>query len=137
MPEAATLYDPLRRREVAATPEEQVRQWFIGVLASRGVPMHMMMSEVAMKYGRKTWRADIVIWGAGGTPMAVTECKRPGVGVSGEVAAQARRYQSVLGVRFIFLTNGSETYAYRREGASFVPVGHLPDYTEMTQPCQQ
>ena len=46
------LYDPLRRKEVAATPEEQVRQWFIGVLRdSCGVPAHLMMSEAGLKLG--------------------------------------------------------------------------------------
>ena len=52
----------MRRKNVAATPEEQVRQWFIGILSGTlGVPHHMMMSEVPMKYGVKSWRADIVL----------------------------------------------------------------------------
>ncbi len=38
---------------VALTPEEKVRQWFIGVLRDQvKVPSYMMMSEVAMKFGR-------------------------------------------------------------------------------------
>ena len=40
-----TIWDPLRKKNVAATPEEQVRQWFIVQLRDVfGVPMHMMMS---------------------------------------------------------------------------------------------
>lgn len=37
---------------MALTPEEKVRQWFIGVLKERlKVPEYMMMSEVGMKFG--------------------------------------------------------------------------------------
>ena len=42
-----TIWDPLRRKEVALTPEERVRQWFINILKSyMQVPLHMMRSEV-------------------------------------------------------------------------------------------
>ena len=47
MTDKQTIWDPLRKRHVALTPEERVRQWCIGVLSNDlGVPMHMMMSEV-------------------------------------------------------------------------------------------
>ena len=50
--EGKTVWDPLRKKEVALTPEEHVRQWFIGMLGSRmHVPMHMMMSETAFRLG--------------------------------------------------------------------------------------
>lgn len=133
MPDApATYWDPLRRREVAATPEERVRQWFIGILKDRcSVPMHMMMSEVQMKFGSKTWRADILVYGKDGSPIAVVECKRPDVAIDGTVAEQALRYNSVLKVRFIFLTNGKNTYIYKSEGAAFKPMDRLPLWEEM------
>lgn len=48
------IWDPLRKKEVALTPEERVRQWCIGVLAGpMKVPMHMMMSEVGFRLGGK------------------------------------------------------------------------------------
>ena len=96
------IWDPLRRKQVAATPEERVRQWFIIQLRDTfGVPEHMMMSEVGFKFGAKPWRADIVVYGRDGTPLMVVECKRPGVALSPEVVEQAMRYNSVLSVRFL------------------------------------
>ena len=42
------VWDPLRKKKVALTPEEKVRQWCIGVLRdTMKVPEHMMMSEAA------------------------------------------------------------------------------------------
>ncbi len=131
----ATLRDPLRKKDVAATPEEQVRQWFITQLRDRfGVPEHMMMSEAGLKFGAKSWRADIVVYGRNGAPLAVVECKRPGVPLDASVVEQAMRYHAVLGVRFLFLTNGNLTYLYRLEGERFVPCERIPSYEEML--CQ-
>ena len=64
-----TIWDPLRRKDVALTPEEQVRQWFIANLRdSLGVPVHMMGSEVSFEFGRKPYRADIVVFSRSGSP---------------------------------------------------------------------
>ena len=122
-----TIYDPLRRKEVAATPEERVRQWFITVLQQRlGVPPHMMMSEVGFKWGEKSYRADILVYGKGLKPLAVVECKRPDVALTAAVAEQAMRYNAVLDVKWIFLTNGISTIPFERDGAVFRMSTDLP-----------
>ena len=131
-----TLWDPLRRKEVAATPEERVRQWFIVQLRDVfKVPMHMMMSECALMFGGKRYRADILVYDRKGAPLAVVECKRPSVKLDAQVVEQAMRYNAVLGVRYIILTNGNLTYLYRLEAGRFVPCGSVPEYEEML--CRQ
>lgn len=125
-------YDPLRKKNVAATPEERVRQWFIReLLDSAKVPGHLMMSEAGFKFSGKQYRADILIYGRDGQPLAVVECKRPDVTIDASVAEQAMRYNAVLSVRFIFLTNGRSTFAFRREDGTFQPFGHIPSFEEM------
>ena len=129
------IWDPLRRKEVAATPEERVRQWFIIQLRDTfGVPEHMMNSEVGFKFGAKSWRADIVVYDRAGKPLAVVECKRPDVALDARVIEQAMRYNSVLGVRFLFVTNGNLTYLYRLEGDTFVSLERIPTFEEMLYP---
>mgnify|MGYP001774090645 FL=1 len=131
------VWDPLRRKEVAATPEEQVRQWFIARLRDTfGVPAHMMMSECALNFGGKRYRADILVYDRKGSPLAVVECKRPSVELSPEVVEQAMRYNAVLGVNFLILTNGKMTYLYRLECGRFVPCTGIPTYEEMLS-CRQ
>lgn len=130
-----TLYDPLRRKEVADTPEERVRQWIIGeLLDTFGVPAHLMMSEAGMKYAAKSYRADILIYDRNGAPLAVVECKRPDVPLTPAVARQALRYDMVLSVRWIILTNGATTLVFVRDGGTFVPSSAIPDYNSML--CQ-
>jgi len=136
------VYDPLRKKEVALTPEEGVRQWFIGVLNTRmGVPMHKMMSEVFMEYGpavggisspkRKTYRADILVYTRSGKGGMIVECKRPEVELTEEVVRQALRYNMVLDVGFLTLTNGNRTLMFKREGDRFVPLSAAPSYEEI------
>lgn len=130
------LYDPLRHKQVADTPEERVRQWFIGELGNTfRVPSHMMNSEVGFNFGGKRYRADILVFDRNAKPLAVVECKRPDVTLDSRVADQVSRYNLVLSVRFVILTNGNNTYIYARKGESFVALDHIPDYDEML--CQQ
>ena len=129
------IWDPLRRKEVAATPEERVRQWFIVQLRDAfGVPEHMMNSEVGFKFGAKSWRADILVYDRAGQPLAVVECKRPDVALDAHVIEQAMRYNSVLGVRYLFVTNGKMTYLYGLKGDTFVPLDRIPSFEEMLCP---
>ncbi|MCQ2170771.1 MAG: type I restriction enzyme HsdR N-terminal domain-containing protein [Bacteroidales bacterium] len=129
------LYDPLRHKTVPATPEEKVRQWFIGELGNTfRVPLSMMNSEVAFNYGNKSYRADILIFDRGGRPLATVECKRPDVQLDSAVVEQAMRYNIVLNVRFLILTNGNNTYIYTLKEGKFVPMDHIPLYEEML--CQ-
>ena len=135
-----TVFDPLRRKEVALTPEEEVRQWCIKVLSETlGVPLHMMMSEAGFKLGGKQFRADILVYDRQAHPLAVVECKRPEVEMSREVLDQAIRYNMVLNVRFMIITNGRQTFACRRVeddgNVRYVFIEKVPSYEEMI--CQQ
>ena len=120
---------------MAHTPEEDVRQWFIIQLQRiMGVPGHMMMSEVGFSLGRKKLRADIVVYGRDASPVAVVECKRPDVALDRDVLDQAVRYNMVLNVRYIFITNGKNTFVCRRKAVKdpgYEFVGTLPSYDEM------
>jgi len=134
MTDRQTIWDPLRKREVALTPEEQVRQWFIGVLnKDMQVPMHMMMSEAGFKLGDKQFRADIIVYGRDAQPLAVVECKRPEVELTKDVLDQAVRYNMVLDVKYIIITNGRRTYICQRKGERFSFMDSVPVYNEMLQ----
>lgn len=126
------IWDPLRKKEVALTPEERVRQWCIGILAGpMKVPMHMMMSEVGFRLGGKQFRADIIIYDRKAQPLAVVECKRPEVVIDQDVLDQAVRYNMVLNVKYMIITNGIRTFICRKEGNGYSFISDVPDYNEM------
>ena len=73
-----TIFDPLRKIDVARTPEEEVRQSVISWLnAEKGIPLVMMASEYAFQYNSMTYRADIVVFGRDMRPLMMVECKAP------------------------------------------------------------
>ena len=124
------MWDPLRKKEVALTPEEEVRQWFIGVLQKEmGVPQHMMRSEVAFTSGvsRKRYRADILIFGKDTSPVAVVECKNPGITMDRDVLDQALRYNMEIGAPWIMITNGKQTFIARNG----VFTDRIPSYDDL------
>ena len=132
MSNGQTIWDPLRKKEVALTPEERVRQWCIGVLnTSLEVPMHMMMSEAGFKLGGKQFRADILIYDRAAKPLAVVECKRPVVELTQEVLDQAVRYNMVLNVKYMIITNGTKTYILKKEEGGYKFIDSAPKYRDM------
>ena len=127
-----TIWDPLRKKEVALTPEEKVRQWFISILIQQmEVPAHMMMSEAGFKLGEKQFRADILVYDRSAKPLMVVECKRPEVELTTAVLDQAVRYNMVLNVRYIVITNGNNTFICSRNESGYSFIQSLPTYNEM------
>ena len=132
MTDGHSIWDPLRKKEVALTPEEQVRQWCIRILAEQmKVPMHMMMSEVGFRLAGKQLRADILVYDRSARPLMIVECKRPEVDLTQEVLDQAIRYNIVLEVKYMIITNGTRTFICRRNGDGFEFINTVPTYTEM------
>ncbi|MBR5176201.1 MAG: type I restriction enzyme HsdR N-terminal domain-containing protein [Bacteroidales bacterium] len=129
------VWDPLRKKMVVLTPEEKVRQWFIGVLRDElKVPAHMMMSEVSFKYGGKPFRADILVYGRDMSHLMVVECKREDVEIDREVLEQALRYNLALDVKYIVITNGLRTIGFERTEDPECPfrlMTGFPDWDEM------
>lgn len=100
------VLDPVRRRWVALTPEEWVRQQTIRMLHLKyGYPLELMQVEGTISLNGLTRRCDIVIY-HDGAPWMIVECKEPNVKISQKVCDQACRYNTVLHVPYLMLTNG-------------------------------
>ena len=105
-----TVFDPLRKKHVSLTPEEQVRQHFIHWLnAERGYPLQLMASEYTIKLGSKSFRCDIVAFDNNLKPQIIVECKVPHVKLSNTVLQQVLNYNLVLKVPHLIITNGEST----------------------------
>ena len=103
------VLDSVRRRWVALTPEEEVRQQVILMLHHRyGYPLELMQVEGAISLNGMTRRCDIVVYDTDGHPNIIVECKRHDVPITQKVCDQACRYNTVLQVPFLMLTNGGQ-----------------------------
>lgn len=129
MPERE-IYDPLRKKNVARTPEEEVRQQVISWLhESCGVSLMRMESEYGFVYNRRRYRADVLVFDRALQPLLLVECKAPDVPLGAAVVDQVTRYARVLPVRYILVTNGSTTHILRRrpEGNGFDYCSEIPE----------
>ena len=124
------LFDPLRRKWVARTPEEEVRQSVIAWLRDvMGVPVGLMESEYGFMYNRRRYRADILVFDRQLHPLVLVECKAPGVNLDAKVVEQVVRYTRTLAVRYVLVTNGSVTHllARRPDGKGYEPLDGMPE----------
>ena len=127
------VFDPLRRRFVAFTPEEEVRQKVLYLLVEHlQVPAGLVAVEYSLKVNGLDKRADAVVFGTDGSPLMIVECKAASVTVTQAVLDQALRYHSALNPRFLLLSNGVVTYCFKAESQGLMPLNHLPDFLEMT-----
>jgi type I site-specific restriction endonuclease len=105
------IFDTIRRKYVALTPEEWVRQHVARFLTEElKYPKGRIGIEKAIRVNRQVRRPDIVVFGDHGNPLLVTECKAPGVRITQSVFDQAARYNLSLKASFFILTNGLKTY---------------------------
>ena len=115
-PEGGTVFDPVRRKWVALTPEEWVRQHFLQFLVNDlHCPASLIAVERQLTLHGLSKRADLVVHGADGAPLALVECKAPGVKLDQAVFEQASRYNIVFRVAYLFVTNGLQHYCCRVE----------------------
>ena len=129
------VLDVLRRRFVAATPEEWVRQHVAAFLvAHRGVPPGLIAVERDVGgAGARAQRFDLVVRHRDGRARLLVECKAPSVALAAGVFAQAARYNRTLGAPFVLVTNGLRHVVLRpaADGTlAFLP--DVPTFAEMT-----
>ena len=126
------VFDPLRRRFVALTPEEEIRQKVLYLLVEHlHVPAGLVAVEYSVKVNGLDKRVDAVVFGTEGHPLMVVECKAPNVALTQAVLEQALRYHSALQPRFLLLSNGAATYCLKVKRGSVQAMDHLPDFAEM------
>lgn len=105
--------DRVRGGYLLLTPEEWVRRHVIEYLVGWcGVEIQRLVTEYPVELNGQPQRADIVVVGCDGKPQMLVECKAADVEMSQEVLNQAVRYNSVVGARYIMLTNGLRTFCY-------------------------
>lgn len=127
------VFDPVRKKFVALTPEEWVRQHVIAYLhKEKKYPLSLLMVEKEFTYNKLSKRADIVACDNKGKPMFMVECKSYDIPISQEVFDQIVRYNMVMQVRILLITNGINIYCCSLEGGQFKALEHIPSYQELT-----
>ena len=121
------VWDELRAVWLVLTPEEWVRRHLIGFLVAHcGVLPKRIAQEYAVPLNGQQQRADVVVVDDDARPLLLAECKAPDVAVGERTLAQAVRYNSVLGARYLILTNGRAHYCFERVDGRYVRMAEFP-----------
>jgi hypothetical protein len=123
------IFDEIRRQWVVLTPEEWVRQNFLGYLVREKLyPASLLAVEKEIEVSGLRKRFDIVVYGRDALPWMIVECKEMNVALKGPVLDQALRYNISLGVKYIAITNGSYCYAFLANAGKLEEINELPAF---------
>ena len=128
------IYDPLRRKDVALTPEEWVRQHFVNFLVTvKSYPLERIANEVCIDVNSTSKRCDTVIYDNYLSPLVIVEYKAPEVAITGDVFEQISRYNSTLRVPYLIVSNGLTHYCcymdYQAMKCNF--ISDIPAYHDI------
>jgi len=105
------IFDPMRRKFVALTPEEWVRQHFVNYLiVEKGFPKGRMSNECIINLNGLKRRCDTVLYDEFLKPLVIIEYKAPEITVSQLVFDQIATYNMVLKVKYLIVSNGLKHY---------------------------
>lgn len=126
------VFDPLRSKYVALTPEEYVRQHFTAWMTDfLGYPASLMSNEVSLSLNNTNRRCDTVVFRNDGSPSVIVEYKAPTVAITQSVFDQIARYNMVLCSRFLIVSNGMRHFCcemdYDKDTYRFLP--NIPVWT--------
>lgn len=119
------VFDPLRCKYVALTPEEYVRQVFTAWLTKDLLyPKSLVSNEVSIRLNNVHRRCDTVVFRSDGSPLMIVEYKAPTVNIDQKVFDQIARYNMVLRSRYLVVSNGMNHYCcemfYDRDSYTFL-----------------
>lgn len=125
------IFDVLRRRYVALTPEEWVRQHFIHFLIVRkNYPSTLMANEVLVNLNGTKKRCDTVLYRRDLSARMIIEYKAPHIEITQAVFDQISRYNLVLKVDYLIVSNGMKHYCCKMnyESQTYVFLEDIPVY---------
>ena len=128
------IFDFLRRKYVALTPEEWVRQHFTHYLVEhKGYPKGLLGNEIELHIGDKKLRCDTILYNKDAQPRMIIEYKAPTIPIQQKTFDQIAAYNLLLKVDFLVISNGLEHYCcqmdYEQRQYRFLP--DIPDYEKL------
>lgn len=129
-----TIFDFLRRRYVALTPEEWVRQHFTHFLVEhKSYPQGLLANEVELTVGDKSLRCDSVLYDRALCPRMIVEYKAPHIKLTQKVFQQIATYNLLLRVDYLVVSNGMEHHCVKMDydNQKYLFLDDIPEYKNL------
>ena len=128
------ILDFLRRKYVALTPEEWVRQHFVHFLVDhKGYPQGLLANEVELRIGDKRLRCDTLLYNKEARPRMIIEYKAPTVALQQKTFDQISIYNHLLKADYLIISNGLQHYCCKMNihQRSYCFLEDIPDYENL------
>ena len=128
------IFDRLRNKYVALTPEEYVRQNFVEFLIQeKKYPASLIANEISITYNGLKKRCDTLVYKRNGTIGMIIEYKAPHIDISQNTFDQLAVYNLKLNVNKFIVTNGLTHYCGEIDAqkASYRFFEEIPDYDNL------
>ena len=132
--EKPKVFDILRSKYVALTPEEWVRQHFVNYLIQhKQYPAAYLANEVNLKLGGKVLRADTVLYDQQLRPLMIIEYKAPHIAISQKIFNQLFAYNLQLHATYLVVSNGLRHYCcmLTHDHEKYVFLDDIPEYNKL------
>jgi len=129
-----TIFDPVRAKYVALTPEEWVRQNFLQYLIQiKKTPKSLIRVEMSLELNGMAKRSDIVVHNRHGNPLLAVECKASDIRITQAAFEQLARYNLQLNVPYLVVTNGLTHFFCKFSEAEnrYFFIEDIPEYDEL------
>jgi len=122
------IFDEVRLKWVALTPEEWVRQNFLQYLfKEKKYPKSLCAVEKTILLGELKKRCDVVVY-KNSLPWMIIECKEMNVDLNIAVIEQILHYNMALPVQYLVITNGNQSFGFRVLNNKVIELDELPQY---------
>jgi hypothetical protein len=128
------IFDVLRKRFVALTPEEWVRQNFTRfLLEEKGFPGGRMIQEAFLVVNGQKKRCDTLVCDSDAKPLVLIEYKAPEVAITQHVFDQIAAYNFALNVTYLIVSNGITHYCCKimYNNQTMIYLNDIPFYSEL------
>ena len=129
------VFDRLRKQYIRLTPEEYVRQQFVSFLIEyNNYPSNRMANEITINLGNIRKRCDTVLYDNYLNPLMIIEYKSATEVIGQKTFDQIARYNLVLQVPWLIITNGIQHFCCHidREKNEYVFLDEIPEYNKIS-----
>lgn len=128
------IFDFIRRRYVAVTPEEWVRQHFTHFLVEhKRYPAGLLANEISLNLNGMSRRCDTVLYDRLLAPRMIIEYKAPHIPITEKVFSQICAYNWILHADYLIVSNGQNHYCCKMDypDNSYHFLADIPFYEEL------
>ncbi|GAB4335929.1 MAG: type I restriction enzyme HsdR N-terminal domain-containing protein [Flammeovirgaceae bacterium] len=104
------IFDVIRKKFVALTPEEWVRQHLIHELMLKNYPPALISVESGLNIEKMSKRTDVLTFDRNGKPFLLIECKSFELALTEKSLNQVFQYNFYIKAPYFALTNGYVYY---------------------------